>query len=61
MIYNIWLQVRITLETKRRLLELAGGPKNMSQYVRDLIDEKWLALHPEGEPSRLDEPPAGTA
>ena len=60
--YQTHLHMRIDQRTKNRLVELAGGVKNISKYVRNLINREWLSLHPEGEPSRLDDqPPAGTA
>ena len=60
--YQTWLQIRVDPRTKERLIELAGGAKHMSKYVRELINREWLALYPDGEPSHADnQPPAGTA
>ncbi len=61
--YLTHLHIRIDPRTKERLIELAGGAKNISAYVRDLINREWLASHPDGEPSHSDPdaPCAGTA
>ena len=56
--FPIWLQVRTDQRTKDRLIELAGGVRNMSEYIRKLINREWLAQHPEGEPSRLEDKPS---
>jgi len=59
--FTTHLHIRTDQRTKDRLEELAGGVKNISKYIRNLINREWLSLHPEGEPSRLDDqPPAGT-
>ena len=60
--YLTHLHIRIDPRTKERLVKLAGGAKNISTYVRNLINREWLALYPDGEPSHSDnQPPAGTA